>query len=186
MGFDLYGEGPFNPPKDDEDIWKDENFEKREQYFAEKRKFERDNPGYYFHANVWYWRPLWNLITNLCDDILTVKDVEGGMYNDFYLINKTKSDRMAKRLDKAMKNGDIQKWDQERKEHLESLPLVECTICDGKGYRNDLNYSGVSTVCNACLGKKVKPHFDHHYVFELKAVKDFIQFCKSSGGFKIG
>ena len=55
MGFDLYGEGPFNPPKDDEDIWKDENFEKREQYFAEKRKFERDNPGYYFHANVlWY------------------------------------------------------------------------------------------------------------------------------------
>ena len=40
MGFDLYGEGPFNPPQDDDDIWKDENFEKREKYFAEKLKFE--------------------------------------------------------------------------------------------------------------------------------------------------
>lgn len=185
MGFDLYGEGPFNPPEEKENIWKDENFEEREKYFEERQKFKRDNPGYYFQNNVWAWRPLWTLITNLCDDILTVKDVEGGMYNDMHLIGKSKSKRIAKRLDKSMKNGNVQKWEQERKEHLEDLPLIECPICDGKGYRN-LDDSKVSTVCNGCQGKKVRLHFDHNYSFDLENVKHFIKFCKNSGGFKIG
>lgn len=185
MGFDLHGEGPFNPPKEKEDIWKDENFEEREKYFEETQKFKRNNPGYYFHNTVWSWRPLWNLITNLCGDILTLEDVEAGMYNDFHLIGKAKSKRIAKRLDKSMQNGDIQRWEQEREQHLEDLPLIECTICDGKGYRN-LDDSKVSTVCNGCQGKKVRPHFDHNYSFDLENVKHFIKFCKNSGGFKIG
>ena len=185
MGFDLHGEGPFNPPKEEEDIWKNKNFEKREQYFIELRKYERDNPGYYFHNTVWLWRPLWNLITNLCEDILTLQDIEGGMYNDFHLIGKAKSKRIAKRLSDSMKKGDVQKWAQEREQHLEDLPLVECNICDGKGYRN-LDDSKVSRVCNGCQGKKVRPHFDHHYVFELTNVERFIKFCKHSGGFRIG
>ena len=34
--------------------------------------------GHYFRNNVWFWRPLWQLICEECDDILTKKQMERG------------------------------------------------------------------------------------------------------------
>ena len=184
MGFDLHGEGPFvNVPEID---WENNpSFEEKEVYFAAKQKYERDNPGYYFRNNVWYWRPLWQLVVNMCEDILTIQDAEAGTYNDFYLINKTKAKRIAKRLQKALDVGDIDTWKKERQEYLDSLEMVPCDICNATGYRK-MNDSNVPTICNACKGKKEKPDFATGYPFSVKNVKEFIEFCKNSGGFKIG
>jgi hypothetical protein len=182
MGFDLHGRGPFstNPPKYPED----EEFQAIEKYHQDMRLYERDNPGYYFHNNVWYWRPLWQYVCNMCEDILTIHDAERGMWNDSHLIPKTKAKKIAKRLEKSIKNGDLKEWEKERKKHLQELGMVECNICEGIGYRN-LDDSTVSTVCNACNGKKERPHFDTNYPWDRENLKDFIEFCKNSGGFEI-
>ena len=96
MGFDLHGEREFkNPP--DIDWEKEPSFQEKEEYFTERQKFERDNPGYYFRNNVWYWRPLWQYICNICDDIVTLEDAQAGNYNDYHLISKGTAKRIASR-----------------------------------------------------------------------------------------
>ena len=53
--------------------------------------------GHYFRNNVWYWRPLWQLICEECDDIIT-----GGSYNDGVEISAEQAIKIFKRLvDKA-------------------------------------------------------------------------------------
>lgn len=184
MGFDLHGEREFkNPP--DIDWEKEPSFQEKEEYFTERQKFERDNPGYYFRNNVWYWRPLWQYICNICDDIVTLEDAQAGNYNDYHLISKGKAKRIARRLEKSMKNGDLEKWEDGRKEHLDSLGNVPCEICDATGYRT-MDDSNTPTICNACKGKKEKPHFDTTYPWDRENLKDFIEFCYDSGGFRIG
>jgi len=57
MGFDLYGTNGGN------------------------EKIDHDNPveGQYFRANVWYWRPLWDLTCSIGKDILTDRDIEASL-----------------------------------------------------------------------------------------------------------
>ena len=45
----------------------------------------QDKENNYFRSNVWYWRPLWQLVEFICND-LTNEDIEGGGYNDGYII----------------------------------------------------------------------------------------------------
>lgn len=187
MGFDLYGERKEfkNAPDLEWDGDEPPSFEEKEKYFAARQMFERNNPGFYFRNNVWYWRPLWQYICNMCEDIVTLEDATAGMHNDFHLITKTKANRIAKRLEKSIKNGDIERWEQAREEHLDSLGNVPCEICDATGYRT-MNDSNTPTICNACKGKKEKPHFDTSYPWDRDNLKTFIEFCYDSGGFRIG
>ena len=187
MGFDLYGERKEfeNAPDLEWDGDEPPSFEEKEKYFAARQIFERDNPGYYFRNNVWYWRPLWQYICNMCEDIVTLEDAQAGNHNDYHLITKTKAVRIAKRLKKSIENGDLETWEQEREKHLESLDNVPCEICDATGYRH-MDDSNTATICNACKGKKEKPHFDTSYPWDRENLKSFIEFCIDSGGFRIG
>ena len=40
------------------------------KYFEAKQQQEKDNPGIYFRNNVWWWRPLWDYVCEVCPDIL--------------------------------------------------------------------------------------------------------------------
>ena len=40
------------------------------KYFEAKQQQEEDNPGIYFRNNVWWWRPLWDYVYDVCPDIL--------------------------------------------------------------------------------------------------------------------
>ena len=94
MGFDLYGRNPHNPsghvrPNID---WTDSSIteDDKKEYFDAVDKYESRVKGDYFRANVWWWRPIWNFVTNYCDDILSDKDIEKGSFNDGHFINKAK------------------------------------------------------------------------------------------------
>ena len=118
MGFDLSGmnpnltrpqpELPPMPERTDDD-WGD--------YW----KWQEENCGVYFRNNVWSWRPLWNFVIKVCDDILTNKDIERGSFNDGHRISKTKANRIAKRLFKLIKNGDVNLYEKSYKEYLDGL-----------------------------------------------------------------
>ena len=67
----------------------------------------KSEKGKYFRNNVWFWRPLWTYVCNECDDILTIKEAEGGTYNDGIKISKAKAERIAKRLKKRIEDGSV-------------------------------------------------------------------------------
>ena len=80
--------------------------------------------GHYFRSNVWFWRPLWNLVANDCADILSKDQIEGGEYNDGTEISAKQarqiSDRILGDLD-YIKDG-IERYETQRKKDLEKNP----------------------------------------------------------------
>ena len=185
MGFDLYGLNPEgNIPKPVITDWEDK---KQTDDFL---KYQDETPGSYFRTNVWFWRPLWQYVSVVCEDILTEKDMEKGEYNDGHRISKTKANRIASRLKKLDKDGSTMKYELGYKEYLTSLPEEECDICNGQGMRNDeigkqARKINRAYTCNGCDGKGVKNNFNTHYPFESDVVMRFAEFCKQSGGFEI-
>ena len=61
-----------------EDWWENWNAlseEDKIKYSEDEYQQQEDNPGIYFRNNVWWWRPLWDYIYDVCPDIL------GGRYH---------------------------------------------------------------------------------------------------------
>jgi len=225
MGFDLSGLNPQeNTPLpeivtkwQDEDgwvKWKEMESVKGEsvKYFEALEKWKKENPGDYFRANVWYWRPLWEYVCNVCDDILTEEDMESGTYNDGHEIVNEKALSIADRLETLYYDGNILKHQIEREAYLNGLDKEKCTICDGTGQRkiekesnkpniigidklldvddNNVNFEEKEKVtetieCNGCQGEGKRERWETHYPFEADTVLEFAQFCKQSGGFTI-
>ena len=118
MGFDLSGLNPnMTRPEPKLPPFPERTDKDWEKY----HDWQEENCGTYFRNNVWFWRPLWNFVTGVCDDILTEKDIEKGSFNDGHKISKTKANKIAKRLFKLIKNGDVNLYEKSRKEYLDGL-----------------------------------------------------------------
>jgi hypothetical protein len=192
MGFDLIGVNPKlkdNPPQNSS----------REEY----EEFLRENVGYYFRANGWYWRPIWNIVTLFCyPSILNNEDVEGGFYNDGYVINEEKALAIAECLEEKILTGELINVIEEENEYSHKLPNECCNICEGTGVRKneiieeplfdrepyllDENQpEGTLVECNKCEGTgQIRP-VETFYTYSLSCINDFIKFCKNCGGFSI-
>ena len=171
--------------------------------------------GKYFRESVWGWRPLWELVCNVSADILTPKDCEMGSYNDSHKIIKSKAMKIATRLEKHLESGFIDKYIEDRDTEIDSMPLEECDLCNGTGWRRRPPVRGRGDtvalrewafteeiaekelinapipegidcmLCNACQGKGETSSFSTHYHLSKESVKEFVEFCKFSGGFSI-
>tara|TARA_R110002050_G_scaffold129554_5_gene251067 strand:+ start:98 stop:616 length:519 start_codon:yes stop_codon:yes gene_type:complete len=171
MGFDLYGVNPKQNTNKPEILtskfsWELEESEHK-SYWKAQDKYEDENRGVYFRRNVWGWRPLWDFVYSICDNILTQKDYEFGHYNDGHKISKTKAIRIAKRIARADKEGVIQSLEQE----------YNIKRDEAKSY----NAQWKETI-------KQEPQlrdWTAHYPFERESLLDFMKFCEESGGFTI-
>ena len=181
MGYDLYGLSPeTDMPKPEVTNWQDK--EQTEAYFA----YQENTPGSYYRSNVWWWRAMWDYVCNVCDDILTDKDMEGGSYNDGHVISKTKSKRIASRLKKLDTNGEIKAYEEAYVKSLDEMELEECDICDGTGKRKEAPQVGAGKIkCNGCQGKGKKKAWTTNYPFSRDFTMGFAEFCEKSGGFEI-
>mgnify|MGYP003149309383 CR=1 FL=1 len=136
MGFDLHGMKPeADTPKPEwtkADPWistekegvlaiDPQVKEEYDDFMREKWKWQDENEGAYFRSNVWWWRPLWNFVCRVCDNVLTEKDVEAGSYNDGHRISKTKSKKIASRLRKLTDNGYVRYYEKIYKKELDKL-----------------------------------------------------------------
>ena len=118
MGFDLSGLNPnMTRPEPKLPPFPERTDKDWEKY----HDWQEENCGTYFRNNVWWWRPLWNFVSSTCESILTERDIESGSYNDGHRISKTKADRIARRLFKMIRNGDVKAYESAYKEHLDSL-----------------------------------------------------------------
>ena len=118
MGFDLSGMNPNMSSPEPELPPFTERTDKDWKKFSE---WQDENCGVYFRNNVWSWRPLWNFVSSVCESILTEKDIESGSYNDGHKICKTKANRIASRLFKLIRNGDVKAYESAYRKHQDSL-----------------------------------------------------------------
>jgi hypothetical protein len=184
MGMDVYGVNPKTtteqPTRPESNDYKSDEWS---AYFEARRKWEQENPGAYFRNNVWYWRPLWDYVYALCDDILTEDDHQSGHHNEGHLIDADKCEAIANRLALELLNGGVIEFKEERQKYLDKLPLVNCTCCEGTGKGS--HFSEGKDTCHVCKGTGKQKDFDTQYPFEEDNVREFHSFVKNCGGFRI-
>jgi len=94
-------------------------------YIEAKEAWDEDNPGRYFRNSVWWWRPLWNYVCLICDDILDEKDHDNGHSNGGHQIDEKKAIAIAERIDLFIKNGDAADYALEREQTLKEAEGVD-------------------------------------------------------------
>ncbi len=197
MGFDLSGLIPKrNEPNDG---YKDHRWNASSCGLEDTGTFadhleeidRNNNPGEYFRNNVWAWRPLWNYVCNECSEILTEEDMENGCYNGGHEISEEKAILISEKLFELIEVKETKKYEISHTSRLKSLPLEDCTLCNGTGIRNDDVVKGSCNSCNTEYTKEQgipigkKKSFQCSYPFDTDNVKAFANFCKESGGFVI-
>ena len=183
MGMDIYGENPKLSYEKPEIDWESNpSEEEKSEYFDALTKFELDHPGYYFRNNVWWWRPLWEYICDVCGHLLDDDDFNAGQYNDGHLIPQDTAFKIGIKLRDCVRSGKTEDYAIRRRSLLDSMPKVKCTHCQGTGIRNDEYVQGI---CNACSGLKAVKHSKTNYMFDVENVNQFAEFAMQSGGFRI-
>ncbi len=157
----------------------------------------------YFRNNIWWWRPLWNYVNEICD--LSEEEFGIGLTNSAQFISKKKANKIATTLFKELKSKRTHTYMLSRNKRLESLPLEDCSYCNGTGTRTDIIDKGngldisnkeipYSNDCNGCNTERHKEKglplgktevWETHYQFDVDNVKTFAKFCKESDGFEI-
>ena len=142
--------------------------------------------GEYFRNNVWWWRPLWDYICDICNDFLTAKDMNKGGYNNGDTISRTKALKIAKRIKKYHKSGKLDEYAVNYKHRLDELPDSDCDICSSTGKRKSIPERGAGNIhCNGCDGTGKQRNWGKSYPFDVNNVLEFVTFAENSGGFQI-
>ena len=160
MGFDLYGRKLRDVPVD----------------YANPAK------GQYFRANVWSWRPLWELTCRIGNDILTDEDCERGSYNDGHFIDEKKAIALADRFSAMISLGHHRDLADQHNATMNALPLEDCVHCNGTGQRDDEYVQGE---CNGCGAKGKKETTVSFYRMHPDYIEEFEDFLRHSDGFEI-
>lgn len=142
--------------------------------------------GEYFRNNVWWWRPLWAYVCDVCTDILTEEDRTGGAFNDGHVIGEAKARAIHSRLTQLLENGAVASYAERRARELAALPDEDCTICAATGKRKNPPETGAGNEpCNGCSGTGKVPPWDKHYPFDVDNVREFAAFLEECGGFEV-
>jgi len=145
-------------------------------------KNQKSETGKYFRNNIWWWRPLWTYVCENCEDILSIDEMNDGNFNGGALINKTKAESIAERLNKLIENGEAEKTVGEYEANRKAAPLEKCYSCDSIIIRNG---EIIQKECNACNGTGKVKSYSTRYPMSLENIKKFAVFCENSGGFNI-
>lgn len=136
--------------------------------------------GIYFRNNLWWWHPLWQYVCHYCVDILTPEQAGGGHWNDGVEIQAWQVELIAERLQSLLASGEPRELEKRWKEAYALVPNVECPVCKGIGLTEE-----ELITCRCCNGKGIIKAEHDLSPFAESNVKEFADFCKDSGGFRI-
>lgn len=144
--------------------------------------------GIYFRNNCWWWRPLASYVLATCSDLFLEGETEYWQSNDGQMVSAETARKIAERLNNLTESGRTKRYADQYKLEQEATPKLVCQYCNGTGDRKDLEppeWKAKCNGCNACHGTgKVTPS-SAEYPFSKENVKEFAEFCESSGGFEI-
>jgi len=201
MGFDLYGSNPkikAGTKKPKEIDYRNATEEERDEYFKAVDDYENTNKGVYFRNNVWWWRKLADYViehTKCVDE----NDFDKWQENSGHEVDNETANQIANQLEHLIKTGHAEKYKEEidnaikkAEEHnnkvqklLDELRLeVKKIVGDEKGenlapaeYPEPLNKKWWE-ITN-------QTDYRANYPFSLTNVREFIDFARNSGGFRI-
>ena len=198
MGFDLYGVNPYNPNKaiKPEMDWDSQpTREETDKYFKEKSKYQEEVVGDYFRNNVWWWRPLANYVIKFTGCV-NEDDAELWSTNDGHEVDDQTAKQIHNQLQVLIKSGHTQKFqDDYEKERLKAekhndkveKELKEfCKSVEKKLGKTDLAPADFPKADHDEWERIYhKKKWNASYPFSVENVKEFAEFCRFSGGFKI-
>lgn len=147
-------------------------------------KAPKSEAGKYFRNNCWWWRPLWNYCCDVAVDIIDGEVARGGQFNDGAGLDALRSQKLAARLTKLIRKGDVKKYEKAYAATIASVPDETCDLCGGTGKRHGSPREGTWT-CNKCEGKGAVRPSETWYPFSEKNVREFAAFLRDCGGFEI-
>ena len=194
MGYDIYGLNPqemVTKPEILNKDWTKLGKKKQTKYFEAIDKHQDENPGVYFRNNVWWWRPLWNYVCEICEDVMSEEDMEAGGSNDGIEIDEITIECMLIKLRIEIALGNHKKHEEEYMKWQKSLPLEDCPYCKQTGKRQ---WPEGEADCNACnteytrkkgipIGKQKS--WSCSYPFDAGNIEEFVAFLEQSGGIRI-
>ena len=208
MGFDLYGENPklvkgFSDKKSEryEELASMSYSDREKQgfndeYWELQSEWENNNPRNYFRNHVWWWRPLWTFTCDHCADFLTEDDMNGGCYNDSYIITENKAIAIAERLYEALKEPETQEYLDNHMKAMEKAKKHNEMIEQEKKALDEIAVAitGDKNVAPIDYPKDLKKKFDElmkkrdwasSYPINRENIENFARFAEQSGGFSI-
>ena len=173
----------------------------KKTYWDLENKYQEENVGVYFRANVWCWRPIWDYVYDTTD-VLTDKDYQLGHENSFHKITEEKAVRIGKELlanmNDAVAKEATYKEDMEPRRRFNELcdKAADCLYneivnksdglitCPGDMKIHDpANYKRWTALSHFGGGLQFS---ETSYPLSANYIKEFANFCLNSGGFEIG
>jgi hypothetical protein len=201
MGFDLYGSNPkikAGTKKPKEIDYRNATEEEREEYFKAVDEYENTNKGVYFRNNVWWWRKLADYImehTKCVDE----NDFDKWQENGGHEVDNETANQIANQLEHLIKTGHAEKYKEE----------IDNEIKQAEEHNNKVQKlldelrSEVAKIVGDEKAEKLAPaeypeplnkkwweitnktDYRANYPFSIDNVKEFIEFARNSGGFRI-
>lgn len=190
MGVDISGIKPI--VRSNEPVMEDFNSasdEARKIYFIEKDKWHEENPGVYFRANWWSWRP----IVILCESVIDKHNLKldtlyWGSNDGAGLKTQEECNLLADKLEFELQG--IQEATSLSENDRISVNLGGWTTIEGSFVKEELNnklnesYPIGSVLLTSIVtetGETVSPS----HSTQISHIKEFIKFLRECGGFEI-
>jgi len=187
MGMDIYGRNPQLKSNAPEIDWTSANEEEQKAYFEHMNEFEKDNPGRYFRANLWSWRPIHMLIEHVNQFYnLGIDTSEYGTNSGAGLETQEECDDLANTLEYILQSDENMEDEGDRV----YLHLGMWVNEDGNFLRDEVSEAlnseyEMGTIMYTPVvtdkGEIVKPAWST----SKEHLEDFIKFLRHCGGFEI-
>jgi hypothetical protein len=135
--------------------------------------------GEHFRNNIWWWRPLADYCNRIAPDIC--RACEHWYHNDADGLQEHDAVALADVLDEHIQSGQTLLYEKSFSEMQESAPDEPCDKCHGTGvdpWKSDAK-------CPLCQGTGSVEAFIRWYSFSVENVKEFVEFLRGCGGFRI-
>jgi len=187
MGMDIYGLDPKIVGEKPELDFSNATDQEKQDFFKAMNEWEDANPGYYFRANIWSWRPI-NILINHVNKFYNLGiDTTGFDYNSGHGIKDQEAcDRLADTLEYVLESDeDMQEEDDQIffsfgmwvNDEGSLLSHAENQKLNAEYEIGKIMYTPVVTAS----GKVVKPA----YSTSKSHLEEFINFLRHCGGFEI-
>jgi hypothetical protein len=187
MGMDIFGKNPTLVGVKPEIDFVTASKEAKEEYFAEMDKWESNNPGYYFRANLWSWRPIQMIINqvNLNKD-LGIDTSEFGYNSGAGLDTAEECIILADALVEFMENADLDDSDDRIYLCLGMWVSQEGGFSVPEEITEDLNkqFSMGKLIQGGVVGNDGNLYYPA-WSTSNSHMREFITFLRNCGGFQI-
>ena len=184
---DIYGLDPKLTEEKPEINFQDSTEEERHEYWKKLDEWEEANPGYYFRANVWSWRPINKIINKVNVDYNLDLDTEGfGSNSGNGLKNQADCDLLANAIENYVENNENLLNSQVMYVNMGMWVADDNTFTIKSSEEDKLNrdYPIGSILYSSIItdqGKLVRPAWST----SLEHIREFINFLRHCGGFEI-